>query len=421
MKIRIITFGCSNNLAESEIMAGLLHNAGYTIVEENEDLRIVNVCSVKGPSLNKGIKAIKKSEVPVVATGCIPKSSISKLKNLNKQINLVNTHNFYRILEVVECTLKGQSKDYLDYQKQERICMPKFRKNPIINIVPISSGCKGNCTYCSVKPIKGNLFSFPLENILEEIKNSLKNGCKEIWITGQDTGCYGLDLGLTLPELLKKILKIKGDFKVRLGMANPVFICRYADEMTEIFNNKKMFKFLHLPVQSGSNKILWLMKRAYTSEQYVKLIEKIKAKHPDLTIATDIIVGFPTETEEDFLESINIIKKTKPDVLNLSKYWIRPETEAASFDQIEGSIKKERISRIKKNFEEIALKQNEKWIGWEGEIIIDKKGKNDTMIGRNYAYKPVIAKGEYNLGKKLKIKIEKATKHDLRAQDLINV
>lgn len=418
MKIKVITFGCSNNLAESEIISGLLVKEGHSIVEQKEELKIVNVCSVKGPSLNKGIKVIKKSIVPVIVTGCIPISEIQRIKNLRKDIVLVNTHNFDKVMKTVKNIKKGIFEDCISYEKKMRVCFPKVRKNEIVNIVPISSGCKGNCTYCSVKLIKGNLFSFPPEKIIKEVKKSIKEGCKEIWITGQDTGCYGLDIGYNLPKLLKQILDLDGEFKVRLGMANPNFIYKYLKELIKIFNHQKMFKFLHIPVQSGSDRILWLMKRAYNSQQYIKLVQKLKKGHPDLSISTDIIVGFPTETEEDFEKSIELIKKTKPDVLNLSKFWIRSNTEAANLIQVKGNIKKERISRIKNIFDKIALNNNLQWVGWQGEIIIDEMGKNESSIGRNYAYKPIIVKGKYDLGKKLKVEIKKATKFDLRAKIL---
>jgi MiaB-like tRNA modifying enzyme len=414
MKIKFITFGCSNNISESEIMCGLLKKANHEIVENNEDIRIVNICSVKSPSLNKGIKEIKNSPVPIIIAGCIPKESIEILKSIRPDVSLMNTHNFDKIVEVVEKTSQGLYLEVLDKSKKVKICLPKIRKNPIVNIVPIASGCKGECTYCSVRNIKGKLYSFPPELIITEIKQSLKEGCKEIWLTAQDTGAYGLDIGTTLPKLLNQILEIKGDFKIRLGMTNPQFMIRYLDEIIEIFNNPKMFKFLHIPVQSGSNRTLFMMKRPYTSKQYKQIISKLKKSHPKITISTDIIIGFPTETDEDFEETINLIKETKPNVLNFSKFWLRPGTEAEQLKKLPGKTIKERSMKIKEVFEKYALENNKKWEGWEGEIIIDEFGKLNSSVGRNFAYKPIILKGKHKLGEELKIKIKKVTFHDFR-------
>lgn len=415
MRVKLVTFGCSNNLAESEIMCGLLRKAGYEIVETGEDVRIVNVCSVKGPSLNKGLKEAKASKAPVVVAGCIPAESIKAIKKVRDDLSLLSTHNFDKIADIVDKTSKGLFVDVLEKGKKVKVCLPKIRKNPIVNIVPISSGCKGECTYCSVRPIKGKLFSYDEALIIEEATNSVAEGCKEIWLTAQDTGAYGLDIGSSLPKLLKKILSLDGDFKVRLGMANPNFIFRYLDEMVELLKHPKMFKFLHIPVQAGSDRVLWMMKRPYNSSQYRKIVAKLKEAHPDLTVSTDIIVGFPTESQEEFMESVKLITDTKPGVLNLSKYWPRPGTEAAALKLIEGDTMKERSAKIKEAFDEAALENNKKWIGWEGDVLIDEEGKNKTFIGRNYAYKPVIVKGKLKIGDSVKVKIKKATTHDLRA------
>jgi len=420
MKIKIITFGCSNNIAESEIMSGLLVKAGHSIVDKNEDLTIVNICSVKGPSLNRATKIIKESKVPVVVTGCIPKESVNHLTSFREDISLLNTHNIDKIVFVVENMLNGQPLVMVDNEKKEKVCLPKIRKNKIINIVPISSGCLGNCTYCSVKLIKGNLFSYDAEHILAEVKESLAHGCKEIWLTSQDTGAYGLDIGLTLPELLSNLLSLEGDFMVRLGMTNPQYVLRYLDDLINILKDKKMFKFLHIPLQSGSDKILSDMNRPYSQKDYIKIIKKLKKHHPDLTISTDIIVGFPTETDKDFQDTLECIRSTRPDILNISRYWPRPGTKAAALKQLDGKIVKERSKVLLELFNKISKENNSRWLGWQGSVLIDEVGKDDSFIGRNYAYKPIIVKGRFKLGEKINVKITETTVHDLRGH-LMNV
>ena len=157
------------------------------------------------------------------------------------------------------------------------------------------------------------------------------------------------------------------------------------------------------------------MKRPYNSAQYRKIVLKMKEAHPDITISTDVIIGFPTETEEEFMESVRLVSETKPDVLNLSKYWPRPGTEAAALKPIDGATMKLRSARIKEAFDKGALENNKRWIGWEGDVLIDEEGKDNTFIGRNHSYKPTIVKGKLKIGDTVRVKIKKATTHDLRA------
>ena len=208
---------------------------------------------------------------------------------------------------------------------------------------------------------------------------------------------------------------MKRDFKIRLGMGNPDFLPDYIDQLIEVFNDPRMFKFLHIPIQSGSDEVLKEMKRNYTVKTVKNVIDKIRKTHPDMTIATDIIVGHPNESEEDFNKTIDLMRAIKPDVINISRFWARPRTLASKKKQLPTKTIKIRGQIMTKTYHEIALKQNQKWLDWEGKILIDEIGKNNSYVGRNYAYKPVIVKGNYKIGEELKIKINKVTTFDLRA------
>jgi MiaB/RimO family radical SAM methylthiotransferase len=207
---------------------------------------------------------------------------------------------------------------------------------------------------------------------------------------------------------------------VRLGMTNPQYVLRYLDDLINILKDKKMFKFLHIPLQSGSDKILSDMNRPYSQKDYIKIIKKLKKHHPDLTISTDIIVGFPTETDKDFQDTLECIRSTRPDILNISRYWPRPGTKAAALKQLDGKIVKERSKVLLELFNKISKENNSRWLGWQGSVLIDEVGKDDSFIGRNYAYKPIIVKGRFKLGEKINVKITETTVHDLRGH-LMNV
>jgi len=260
-KIFIKTFGCSANYNNSEIMAGLLIEAGYSITK----------------------KAEKKDLIREIA----PKAS------------LVGIHHVKNIAEVVEKIIANKTVEKIGKRNEIKLNCPELRKNPIIQIVQISEGCNGICSYCIVKLAKGKLFSYPEKEIVKQIELGIKHGCKEIWLTSQDTAAYGQDIKADLVSLLRKIVLIKGDFKVRVGMMDPNNLVLILGDLIKVMKSDKIFKFLHIPVQSGNDEILKKMKRPYTINDLKKIIKKLRKEIPEITISTDIICGFPSETEEE--------------------------------------------------------------------------------------------------------------------------
>ena len=217
-----------------------------------------------------------------------------------------------------------------------------MRLKSTIEIVPISQGCLSYCSFCKTKHARGNLFSYSEKDIVRHISNAVKNGAKEIWLTSQDSSAYGLDISTNLARLLKRIVSIPRDFKLRVGMANPDYFKLFLDDFIEVLKNEKIFKFVHIPVQSGNNQVLKDMKRNYTVEDYKQIIDKIKKEIPSVTISTDIICGFPTETKEQFNDTLNLVKEIKPDIINIPRFWPRPGTVAARLKQIDGGEIKRR-------------------------------------------------------------------------------
>ncbi len=413
-KIYLETHGCSANFADSEIMAGLLKEADFELVgkPENADLIILNTCNVKTPTSNKMINRIKflaKFGKPLIIAGCMPKTERERIEKISPNASLIGPDSILKIVEAVEQTLKGKKVVLLDEILFDKLGYPRIRKNPVIGIVPIASGCLSYCTYCITRFSRGRLRSYPEEKIIEEIKRFLKEGAKEIWITSQDNSVYGFDKRTNLANLLNKICKIDEKFFVRVGMMNPSYIKFFLNELIEAFKCEKIFKFIHIPVQSGSNRILTRMKRGYTREEFLEIVEKFKKEIRRITISTDVIVGFPGETDEDFEETIELIKEVRPDIVNISKFGARPGTEAAKLKQLSPKIVKKRTRELYELVRKIQLENNKKWINWEGEVLIDEIGtKEGTFVGRNFAYKPIVVKGNELLGKFVKVKVEKA-------------
>ncbi|MBW3014115.1 tRNA (N(6)-L-threonylcarbamoyladenosine(37)-C(2))-methylthiotransferase, partial [Candidatus Woesearchaeota archaeon] len=351
----------------------------------------------------------------IIISGCIPKHLVEPIRALVPEASLVNTHNIGKIVSVVEETIHENPISILTSNKKPKINLPRIRKNPVVGIVQIATGCIGRCAYCSVKQIKGDLISYPIEAIIDEVRQCVRDRCKEIWITAQDTGCYGVDIGTNITELLKKVVEIPGEFKIRLGMANPQSVLQNLEELIKVFKHEKMFKFLHVPVQSGNDKVLKSMNRPYEIADFKHVVERFREEIPEISISTDMIVGFPGESEEQFRDSLVLIDQIKPDVLNISRFVARPGTRAEKREnQIPGGEIKDRSRKISSQFEWTAFSQNRKWRNWEGEILIDEHGKDGTFVGRNHAYKPVIVSGDFVLGQTIKVKITDTTKFDLR-------
>ncbi|HLD72074.1 MAG TPA: tRNA (N(6)-L-threonylcarbamoyladenosine(37)-C(2))-methylthiotransferase [Candidatus Nanoarchaeia archaeon] len=424
--IYIETNGCSHNFADSEQMAGLLKQAKFELTEiiGEADVIIFNTCTVKSPTesafftrLNE-VKSKYSHQILIIA-GCIAQTDPKKLKGYP----LLGTKQIHRVVEIVEEALHENMVQMLETGEMPPLNLPRIRKNPAVYILPISRGCLGACTFCKTKAARGNLVSYPLEDIKKEVETALAEGVKEIWLTSQDTGCYGFDLNsstnpnLNLAKLLKELISLPPDFKIRIGMMNPNHLLKYKEEFLEIFSSPKIFKFVHLPLQSGDNQILKSMKRNYTVEEYKELVQSIRTSFPQVTLATDIIVGFPGETEEQNWNTLTLLRQLSPEVVNISRFWPRPGTKAAELKALDTEIVQHRSRIIADICKNISKLRNERWLDWEGEIIIDEPGKEPNQwIGRNLSYKPVIVEGSFRLGDLVKVKITKATDWDLRGE-----
>ncbi len=344
-------YGCPSNIADYEIALGILKQNGFEVVnsKKKSDLNIIFTCTVKTPTLQRMIHKIKEFVAigkPLIVAGCMTKTDKKIIEKIAPNASMLGPDSVEKIVDVVKGTLQNKKVVFLEDLRKPKVCLPKIRKNPNIDIVPISIGCLSNCSYCSVKFARGRLTSYPIDMIIKEIKLAIKNGCKKIWLTSQDNACYGKDIGTNLPELLKEICKIEGNFSVRVGMMNPAHLKSIIDELIEIYKNEKIEKFLHLPVQSGSDRILKLMKRGYTVRDFIEIVEKFRKEIPNIYLATDIIVGFPGESEKDFEKTIELIKKVKPQKVNISKFGARTGTEAAKMKQLDPKILSQRSKII---------------------------------------------------------------------------
>ncbi|KUF93588.1 hypothetical protein AM588_10005028 [Phytophthora nicotianae] len=353
--IWIKTYGCSHNVSDSEYMQGVLASYGYRFTQDPDaaQLWLLNSCTVKDPSqaafMHLAVKGRKQNKAVVVA-GCVPQAD-RHLKGL-EEVSIVGIQQVDRVVEVVEETLKGHTVRLLAKNRLPELDLPKIRKNPMVEIIPLSTGCLGACTYCKTRHARGKLGSYTPEAIVSRAQTVINEGVTEIWLSSEDTGAYGIDIGTDLPTLMRKLLVVVPDgVMLRVGMTNPPYILDHLDAIAEVLNHDRVYSFLHVPVQSGSDDVLLAMNREYTAAEFRRVADELLAKVPNLTLATDIICGFPTETEEHFDETMELVEKYRFHIMNISQFYPRPGTPAAKMKRVPTQVVKNRSRKLTKLFE----------------------------------------------------------------------
>ncbi|KAI3736771.1 hypothetical protein L2E82_26756 [Cichorium intybus] len=405
------TFGCSHNQSDSEYMAGQLSAFGYSISDnaEGADLWLINTCTVKSPSqsaMDTLISKCKSAKKPLVVAGCVPQGS-RDLKEL-EGVSVVGVQQIDRVVEVVEETLKGHEVRLLTRKTLPSLDLPKVRKNKFVEILPINVGCLGACTYCKTKHARGHLGSYTVDSLVGRVKSVVDDGVKEIWLSSEDTGAYGRDIGVNLPILLNAIvaaLPSNGSTMLRIGMTNPPYILEHLKEIAEILRHPCVYSFLHVPVQSGSDAILTAMNREYTVGEFRKVVDTLTELVPGMQIATDIICGFPGETDEDFAQTVELIKDYKFSQVHISQFYPRPGTPAARMKKVASNIVKKRSRELTSVFESFTP-----YNGMEGNIeriwITDIATDEIHLVGHTKGYVQVLVIGpESLLGSSVTVKI----------------
>lgn len=420
MRVFIKSFGCSTNMEDGEVLAGCLTEAGCRLVDavEAADVIVYNTCAVKGPTENRMVEILKRvpTDKKLVVAGCLP---LINFERLRKEVNfdgVAGPAAGNGIVDIVQRVSNGDRVVALDgaLESKPRLNLPRKRLNPLVGIVPVNYGCLGSCAYCVVAFARGRLRSYRPQEVVERIEEDLMSGVQEFWITSQDTACYGRDIGTSLSKLLMLLSNIEGDFKIRVGMMTPNLAKTILDGLIEAFQSNKIFNFIHLPVQCGDDQVLKRMRRIYSVEDFKEIVNAFRKSLQRMTIATDIICGFPSETQEAFEQTLRLIEETRPDIVNVSKFFARPGTAAANMreDFVPFPEIKRRSSLTAELARKVALERNKRWVGWTGKVLVDEVGKvPGSWIGRNYAYKPVALKDNRDrdiLGKTLSVGIHRA-------------
>ena len=396
MKYYVESYGCTMNYGEGRKLSRDMASMGYREASsaDDADIVILNTCTVVETTEKKmlaRISELKRMRKEVIVTGCMAKVQPKRIEIRLPESIVVAPENYHSFAKEVAA--------------KYGVAGPPL---PIIQgtdaILPIAQGCLGNCSYCITKFARGKLHSYDRDTMVNEFNGFVDNGAKEILITAQDTACYGFDTGDDLPSLIGSMLHKDGDYRVRIGMMNPNHLKKIADGILENMQDDRVYKFLHIPVQSGSNQVLKNMRRGYKVEDFMELVDKLRSQIPEISIATDIITGFPGETEEDHELTKQMIRDLHADTLNITRFSSRPGTDAASMEQLHGRILKERSTELTDLKNEVELEVNKRLIGQRFRALATEVGKEGTIVRTEY-YRPVVVRRNIPLGTFLDVEI----------------
>ncbi|MEM4390155.1 MAG: tRNA (N(6)-L-threonylcarbamoyladenosine(37)-C(2))-methylthiotransferase [Candidatus Micrarchaeia archaeon] len=415
MRFFLQTFGCTLNQSDGDAMRTLLLQSGASEAGEREaDVVVLNTCAVKRATEQKIAERMRRvvaSGKPLVVAGCLPASNRRLVEKIAPQACLVGPGAVLRIPEAVRAACAGQRVVFLGWNGKEGV---PFVPSPPIARIPISEGCLSACAFCATKLARPALRSYSPQRIIERLRACAEAGVLEVQLTAQDVGAYGRDRGTNLEELMADIVSTfaHAPFRVRLGMINPEHALMM-EQLPSLLAAEPFYHFLHLPIQSGSDGILEAMGRRYTVREFEKIVAAFRARIPALTLATDIICGYPGESEEDFAATLALLERVRPDVVNVSRFSPRPGTSAASMPQLPTDIINERTRKASELARAISHRKNLAWVGKTVECVVLERAR--TPVARTRAYKHIaLAKGE--IGERVLAEITGASSSCLKGE-----
>ncbi|VDM38133.1 unnamed protein product [Toxocara canis] len=421
--IFVRTWGCAHNTSDSEYMSGLLSAAGYNVVSTKEDasLWILNSCTVKTPSevqLENNVKEAKKAGKLLVVAGCV--SQAEPDSDFLRGVSVIGVKQIDRIVEVVNETFKGNCVRILSRKRPEqKLSLPKMRRNDLIEVLAINSGCLNHCTYCKTKQARGNLVSYPLEELVAQARRAFTEGCRELWLTSEDLGAWGRDIGMVLPDLLNAIVQVIPEgCMMRLGMTNPPYILDFLHEIAKILNHPRVYSFLHIPVQSGSDAVLREMKREYCNAEFCRVVDFMLKNVPNVYIATDFICAFPSETLEDFEESMQLVRKYRFPSLFVNQFYPRRGTPAARLKRIDTAEARRRTALMSSLFRSYTRYGSDR-VGAEYEVLVAEWATDKLhFVAHNKSYEHFLVPSDDAsiLGKVVRVRVTGVAKFHMNAE-----
>lgn len=396
MKFYIETYGCTANQGNSQDLARALQEMGHIPSSLHEaDAVIANTCAVTEKTERKIVRRLSllQGERLIVA-GCLSVAIPESIGGIicRARLGLLNRSSAASISDLFN------DNELLHDSSRDALSHGPFPLDDLCAVVNVAEGCNGSCSYCIVAKARGRLKSRRMEDMVAEVEKLAARGTAEVQISAQDTAAYGSDIGTNLGQLLERLVQIPGDFMLRVGMMNPNSALLIKDQLLRAYQSPKIYRFLHIPVQSGSEGVLRSMGRKYSAANFLELVSALRSAHPKITIITDVIVGFPGETDGDFIETLDLVKSLQPDKVNITRFSARPGTAAARLYDMPDRIKKDRSREMTRLWLKIAAERNQRY---EGEVLqarITERGRDGTMKARAENYLGIVVKGRPKLG-----------------------
>jgi len=418
MRVYVKSYGCWLNKGEAEIIKEILVEKGFTLVDsiESADVAVIHTCAVRGDTETNMLRIIKEAEEKLskrggrlVVTGCLVNVRPWSIKKLAPTASLLEPDALEEIARAVDSEVIVVRR-----YSGKRTRLP-LHSGGHTYILPVGSGCLGNCGFCVGKVARRKLVSYPPDLIVKHFKDAVMKGAKQIFLVGQDLAAYGADIGYSLPDLLRTLLdEVDGDYRIRIGMMEPFLTRRFVKELAELMRDERVYNYVHLPLQSGDDRILKLMNRRYTVAEYRAILELMRGRLERLNIVSDMIVGYPGEGEEEFKRSVEAVKKFRFDKTHVARYTLRPFTKAYVADNLIAEPEKKRRSTILSEVAmRVSLEVNRGYLGFRGEALIEGRKKGGFFARLRLNYKPVVVFEEVKVGEIVEVKIEKAEAYHL--------
>lgn len=395
MRYFVDSYGCTMNQGEGRQLSARLASLGHEAVDNasEAELVVLNTCTVVASTERRMLRILADLEASgkkVLVTGCMAKVQPLLLQKRSPTAMVLPPRDYDNLFNIIE-----------------RVGDP-LPSSPasLTESLPIAQGCLGSCNYCITRLARGTLCSRSLDELEREFNQLLDRGAKEIHLSAQDTACYGVDIGSSLPELLRRLLSRPGEYRIRIGMMNPDRAIPILDELLELMEDSRLYRFLHLPLQSGSDKVLAAMGRRYSVEEFLSLVSRAREAYPDISISTDIINGYPGEDDEDHRLSMEALRQIRAETVNVTRFSRRPGTPAFKMpNRPHGRVSKARSRETTELRFRIAEERNAEMMGEVVRALVNEEGKGDSTIARSGSYRPVVLEGSHALGKFLDLRI----------------
>ena len=387
MSIWFEGYGCTANQGETIEMRDHAIELGHEIAlsSDNAETVVMGTCTVIESTQNKMERRISElidQGKNVIVSGCMARGDTKRLNCRFRDAPLVSRGDIDGLGDLI-----GRGG-----------CKPEKQASPLTSILPISSGCLGRCTYCATLRARGRVTSRSVNDIFFKAQYAIDSGSKELLLTSQDNGAFGADSDSSLESLLTELSHLEGDFRLRVGMLNPMLVAGRSEKMARAWSDNRTYKFMHLPIQSGSQKMLDAMLRDHTLDDFWEVVDTFRSHYPEMMITTDIITGFPGETDEDHQATIDLLRLLLPDLVNITRFSPRTGTPAAKYKRLNGKIVKNRSKELTTLRQELGAKSFKRFVGRKTSVLSIENQRPGSTLCRDDNYRPIIVKEELPLG-----------------------